>query len=92
MDGMRQKQRLVVMSTAYTYQVSSKFGFLSATYADSTLLASHTYTLLTLEEDKYFPNMTSDVDRMAIRHNWDMLMPRKTLPPCSLQDNEVTNS
>ncbi|KAN0122943.1 protein of unknown function (DUF3328) domain containing protein [Hyaloscypha variabilis] len=36
---------------------------------------SHTYTLLTLEEEKYFPNMSSDINRMEIRHNWDMLMP-----------------
>jgi len=36
---------------------------------------SHKYTLLTLEEEKYFPNMSSDADRMDIRHNWDMLMP-----------------
>jgi hypothetical protein len=40
-------------------------------------IASHTYTLLTLEEEKYFPNMSSDINRMEIRHNWDMLMPRK---------------
>jgi hypothetical protein len=42
-------------------------------------LASHKYTLLTLEEEKYFPNMSSDANRMEIRHNWDMLMPRTCL-------------
>lgn len=36
---------------------------------------SHKYTLLTFEESKYFPNMTSDINRMEIRHNWDMLLP-----------------
>jgi hypothetical protein len=53
---------------------------LSAQMSSSSLLisgiASHTYTLLTLEEEKYFPNMSSDINRMEIRHNWDMLMPR----------------
>ena len=38
---------------------------------------SHKYTLLTPEEDKFLPNMSSNDDRMAIRRNWDMLMPRK---------------
>lgn len=47
--------------------------------------ASHTYTLLTLEEEKYFPNMSSDVDRMDIRHNWDMLMPRELSPLSTLR-------
>lgn len=36
---------------------------------------SHKYTLLKGEEEKFFPNMTSDADRMTIRKNWDMLMP-----------------
>jgi hypothetical protein len=78
-DWIQQGQRPVVISTVYTYRVSLKLCLPSITLANNTFLASHTYTLLTLEEEKYFPNMTSDVDRMAIRHNWDMLMPRKTL-------------
>lgn len=56
-----------------------------------TEAASHKYTLLTLEEEKYFPNMTSDEDRMAIRHNWDMLMPRTSPSPRpSLLTNTTT--
>ncbi|RDL40111.1 Uncharacterized protein BP5553_00090 [Venustampulla echinocandica] len=35
----------------------------------------HKYTLLTFEEDKFVPNMTSDDNRMEVRKNWDMLMP-----------------
>lgn len=38
---------------------------------------SHKYTLLTSSESNFFPNMTSNDDRMEIRRNWDMLMPRK---------------
>lgn len=36
---------------------------------------SHKWTLLTPDEDKFIPNMTSNDDRMQIRKNWDMLMP-----------------
>ncbi|UKZ61414.1 uncharacterized protein TrAtP1_002679 [Trichoderma atroviride] len=36
---------------------------------------SHSYTFLKPEEDKYFPNITSNDNRMEIRKNWDMLMP-----------------
>ncbi|KAM0177601.1 hypothetical protein ACHAPF_004186 [Botrytis cinerea] len=36
---------------------------------------SHNWTLLKGEESSFFPNMTSNDDRMQIRHNWDMLMP-----------------
>ncbi|TAQ91305.1 hypothetical protein B7494_g276 [Chlorociboria aeruginascens] len=36
---------------------------------------SHSYVLLTPEEDKFIPNLTSDANRMEIRNNWDMLMP-----------------
>ncbi|PQE08911.1 Thioesterase domain-containing protein [Rutstroemia sp. NJR-2017a WRK4] len=36
---------------------------------------SHKWTLLKPEEFIFVPNMTSNDDRMAIRHNWDMLMP-----------------
>jgi hypothetical protein len=61
---------------AFIFQVSRKSLNPSLRVANSAA-ASHTYTLLTLEEEKYFPNMSSDVNRMAIRHNWDMLMPRK---------------
>lgn len=39
-------------------------------------IVSHTYTYLKPEEDKYVPNMTSNDNRMEIRKNWDMLMPR----------------
>ncbi len=38
---------------------------------------SHTYTFLKPEEEKYMPNMTSNDNRMEIRRNWDMLMPRE---------------
>jgi hypothetical protein len=74
--GHNQRQRQAVTSTAFTYQVSGKVLKWSSRTTNSTA-ASHTYTLLTLEEEKYFPNMSSDTDRMAIRHNWDMLMPRE---------------
>lgn len=40
---------------------------------------SHKYTLLTPEEEKFVPNMSTDANRMEIRRNWDMLMPRKFL-------------
>jgi hypothetical protein len=40
------------------------------------ILVSHTYTYLKPEEDKYVPNMTSNDNRMEIRRNWDLLMPR----------------
>jgi len=36
---------------------------------------SHKYTLLTPDEDRFVPNMSSDANRMEIRRNWDMLMP-----------------
>jgi hypothetical protein len=39
--------------------------------------ASHTYTYLDLQGEKFVPNMTSDENRMEIRKNWDMLMPRE---------------
>ncbi|KAK6595737.1 hypothetical protein H4I96_10056 [Botrytis cinerea] len=39
------------------------------------LVKSHNWTLLKGEESSFFPNMTSNDDRMQIRHNWDMLMP-----------------
>jgi hypothetical protein len=39
-------------------------------------IVSHSYTFLKPEEDKYFPNITSNDNRMEIRRNWDMLMPR----------------
>lgn len=45
--------------------------------ADKKMPVSHKYTLLTPEEEKFVPNMTSDVNRMEVRRNWDMLMPRK---------------
>ncbi|EHL02090.1 hypothetical protein M7I_2046 [Glarea lozoyensis 74030] len=35
----------------------------------------HKWTLLTPNGDKFVPNMTTDENRMEIRHNWDMLMP-----------------
>lgn len=43
-------------------------------------IVSHTYTFLKPEEDKYVPNMTSNDNRMEIRKNWDMLMPRTYQP------------
>jgi hypothetical protein len=46
------------------------------------IIESHKYTLLTQEEEKFIPNMTGDVNRMEVRKNWDMLMPRKS--PLSL--------
>jgi hypothetical protein len=39
-------------------------------------IASHKYTLLAPEELKFVPNMSTDANRMEIRRNWDMLMPR----------------
>lgn len=35
----------------------------------------HKYTLLSPEEEKFVPNMSSNANRLEIRHNWDMLMP-----------------
>ncbi|KAH8657406.1 hypothetical protein BGZ60DRAFT_415833 [Tricladium varicosporioides] len=48
----------------------------------------HKYTLLTPEEEKFVPNMTSDANRMEIRHNWDMLMP---LGSGSVEINDYAN-
>jgi hypothetical protein len=61
---------------AFTFQVR-RVSRKRCLYLTKSAAASHTYTLLTLEEEKYFPNMSSDANRMDIRHNWDMLMPRK---------------
>jgi hypothetical protein len=61
---------------AFISQVSRNLLKLSRSTANLAV-ASHKYTLLTLEEEKYFPNMSSDANRMDIRHNWDMLMPRE---------------
>jgi len=36
---------------------------------------SHTYKELVFEPTLYVPNMTTDANRMEVRHNWDMLMP-----------------
>jgi hypothetical protein len=36
----------------------------------------HKYTLLVSKESDYVPDMNSNEDRMKIRKNWDMLMPR----------------
>ena len=56
-----------------------------------TVVASHTYTQLTIEAETYFPNMTSDVDRMAIRKNWDKLMPREFGFLCPWLYSELVN-
>lgn len=37
---------------------------------------THKYTLLTPDMDKYTPNMTSNDNRMEIRRNWDLLLPK----------------
>jgi len=42
-----------------------------------SLVESHTWTLLTPDMEKFVPDMESDDNRMEIRKNWDMLMPRK---------------
>jgi hypothetical protein len=42
--------------------------------------ASHKYSHLTLEKSLFVPNMTSDENRMEVRRNWDMLMPREQIP------------
>jgi len=54
-----------------------------------SLVASHKYTLLTPDMERFVPNMTTDANRMEIRHNWDMLMPRKlpTQPLSSYRDD-----
>lgn len=59
----------------FTFLVSSLWYMLF--WSTLTWIAKHKYTLLVPDEGKFVPNMTSDVDRMDIRHNWDMLMPRK---------------
>ncbi len=54
------------------------------------LTASHTYTFLKLEADKFVPNMTSDENRMEIRRNWDKLMPcEPQSSECLLVDGEL---
>lgn len=40
-------------------------------------IASHKWTLLTPDEEMFVPNMTTNDNRMEVRKNWDMLMPRK---------------
>lgn len=45
-------------------------------------IVSHTYTYLKPEVDKFIPNMTSNDNRMEIRRNWDLLMPRTQPLPC----------
>ena len=40
-------------------------------------LVSHSYTFLKPEPEKFIPNMTTNDNRMEIRRNWDLLMPRK---------------
>lgn len=45
------------------------------------------------EQDRYMPNMTSDIDRMEIRNNWNMLMPRTNHLPCraeTLTDHSIS--
>lgn len=39
-------------------------------------VVSHSYTFLKPEEEKYIPNMTTNDNRMEVRKNWDLLMPR----------------
>ncbi|TVY26081.1 hypothetical protein LHYA1_G004311 [Lachnellula hyalina] len=46
-------------------------GDVSGLYIPTT----HKYTLLTPDEEKFVPNMSSNDNRMEIRKNWDMLMP-----------------
>ncbi|TVY42185.1 Oxidase ustYa, partial [Lachnellula cervina] len=46
-------------------------GDVSGLYRPTT----HKYTLLTPDEEKFVPNMSSNDDRMRVRRNWDMLMP-----------------
>lgn len=58
-----------------TFQVSSQFR--KPSQEAKICPESHKYTLLTPEEEKFVPNMTSDVNRMEVRKNWDMLMPRR---------------
>lgn len=36
---------------------------------------SHKYEHLSFEKSKFVPNLTTDENRMEVRHNWDMLMP-----------------
>ncbi|KAF2667142.1 hypothetical protein BT63DRAFT_481585 [Microthyrium microscopicum] len=36
---------------------------------------SHTYTILTSNESAFIPDMASNVNRMEVRKNWDLLMP-----------------
>lgn len=41
-----------------------------------TITVSHSYVHLKPDADKFVPNMTSNQNRMEIRQNWDLLMPR----------------
>lgn len=77
-DGIRPRRRQGVILMGFIFPVSVKYQRKIAwNYTNLSGIESHTYTLLTTEEDKFMPNMTSDDDRMAIRKNWDMLMPCK---------------
>ena len=64
------------MCLVSTYQIPIPVPFHSI-LTDNFTSVSHKYTLLTPDEEKFVPNMTSNDNRMEIRHNWDMLMPRK---------------
>lgn len=44
---------------------------------DTNMIVSHTYTYLKPDPDRFIPNMTSNDNRMEIRKNWDLLMPRE---------------
>jgi hypothetical protein len=44
---------------------------------DTNMIVSHTYTYLKPDLDRFIPNMTSNENRMEIRKNWDLLMPRE---------------
>jgi hypothetical protein len=42
----------------------------------------HKYTLLMPQETVYVPDMSSNINRMDVRKNWDKLMPRKYFAFC----------
>lgn len=76
-----------MISTDSTYLVCLNMGLSSLKLTAISLSVSHKYTLLTPEEEKFVPNMSSNANRMEIRQNWDMLMPRKIYD--NLESHEV---
>lgn len=59
------------------YRPSMFVNNIENTYDTNNDLGSHQQSPLHLEKLKYIPNLTNDDNRMEVRRNWDMLMPRE---------------